>query len=321
MSNRNKYIFNTETLSYEIYRESTRDKVKSVAGVMLLGLALFLGYVFYYTKSLKTESLKTVLLEKRNRDLLSRIGLLDQKLDRQGDALSRLQMRDNNIYRPVFGMDEIPASVRNAGFGGIDRYASLAQYQNAGLLTSVAMKLDIIQKKTVIQSRSLDEVEFLSQRSGEMASCIPAVSPVELGPRIKLSSYFGVRMDPVHGGVASHKGIDLSGPTGEPIYASGDGVVASVRYLYYGYGNMVEIDHGFGYITRYAHLNKATVVEGQKIKRGQKIGEMGRSGKATGVHLHYEVLYKARSVNPQKYLTMDLKPGEYQAMVKAALKK
>ncbi|MCF0167575.1 MAG: M23 family peptidase, partial [Bacteroidales bacterium] len=168
MSNRNKYIFNTETLSYEIYRESTRDKVKSVAGVMLLGLALFLGYVFYYTKSLKTESLKTVLLEKRNRDLLSRIGLLDQKLDRQGDALSRLQMRDNNIYRPVFGMDEIPASVRNAGFGGIDRYASLAQYQNAGLLTSVAMKLDIIQKKTVIQSRSLDEVEFLSQRSGEM---------------------------------------------------------------------------------------------------------------------------------------------------------
>ena len=103
--------------------------------------------------------------------------------------------------------------------------------------------------------------------------------------------------------------------TGNPVFATGDGVVESVQFDFFGYGNCVDIDHGFGYKTRYAHLDRMTVIEGMKVKRGDKIGDSGQSGRASGPHLHYEVFYKGERVNPMNYFDLSMSKQEYMAMV------
>jgi murein DD-endopeptidase MepM/ murein hydrolase activator NlpD len=114
-----------------------------------------------------------------------------------------------------------------------------------------------------------------------------------------------------------HKGVDISGKTGEPIYATGDGLVVEVCYKFFGYGNQVIVDHGFGYKTRYAHLHQATVKPGQRVRRGEQVGKMGTTGRSKGVHLHYEVIYKGKAVNPCNYFDHEISPEEYQSMILA----
>ena len=120
-----------------------------------------------------------------------------------------------------------------------------------------------------------------------------------------------MRTDPVFGGDRMHTGVDFSTKRGTPIYATGDGVVYDVDRNAWGYGTMVTIDHGFGYMTRYAHLQKALVRRGQQVKRGQCIGLIGNTGKTTGVHLHYEVLKNNVQIDPINFFYHDLTPEQY----------
>ena len=227
-----------------------------------------------------------------------------------------MQMRDDDIYRSIFGMHEIPAEVRNAGFGGVNRYEHLEVVDNDGLLINTVVRLDVLTKKTFVQSKSFDEVEQLSKRAGDMASCIPAIPPVVPDKKIyRLSSRFGYRSDPFSGKTKRHSGVDFALKPGNPIYATGDGVVEKVSFEFFGYGNSVVINHGFGYKTRYAHLKSIGVVEGMKVKRGECIGESGNSGRSSGPHLHYEVIYKDKHVNPSNYYDLTITPEEYATMV------
>ena len=114
-----------------------------------------------------------------------------------------------------------------------------------------------------------------------------------------------------------HKGVDFAMKPGNPVYSTGDGVVESVSFEFFGYGNSVLIDHGFGYKTRYAHLKSIGVVEGMKVKRGECIGQTGNSGKSSGPHLHYEVIHKDRPVNPYYFYDLDMTPEEYATMVQS----
>ena len=241
---------------------------------------------------------------------------MNRQLDGYEDALSSLQMRDDDIYRSIFGMHEIPSEVRNAGFGGVNRYSHLEGVDQNGLLRSTAERVDVLSKMSYVQSKSFDEVAQLSRRAGDMASCIPAIPPINPDPSIyRLSSGFGYRIDPVYGRSARHTGVDFAMKPGNPIYSTGDGVVESVKFEFFGYGNHVVIDHGFGYKTRYAHLKNIGVVEGMKVKRGECIGESGNSGKSTGPHLHYEVIYKGNPVNPSNYYDLSITTEEYATMV------
>ena len=103
---------------------------------------------------------------------------------------------------------------------------------------------------------------------------------------------------------------------GNPVYATGDGVVEAVDFDFFGYGNCITIDHGYGYETKYAHLNSIGVTEGMKVRRGDLIGRSGKSGRASGPHLHYEVIYKDNKVNPMNYLDLSMSKEEYSAMVR-----
>jgi murein DD-endopeptidase MepM/ murein hydrolase activator NlpD len=201
----------------------------------------------------------------------------------------------------------------------VNRYERYDLMNADGLLKNTAIRLDVLTKKTYVQSRSFDEVAQLSKRAGDMASCIPAIPPINPDKRkYRLSSPFGYRSDPFSGRSTLHRGVDFSLKPGNPIYATGDGVVESVSFEFFGYGNSVVIDHGFGYKTRYAHMKSISVAEGMPVKRGECLGQSGNSGKSSGPHLHYEVLYKGRPVNPYNFYDLDMTPEEYATMVQGA---
>ena len=150
-----------------------------------------------------------------------------------------------------------------------------------------------------------------------MVSCIPAIPPINPNPsKYRLTSPFGYRSDPISGITTMHAGLDFAMPPGNPVYATGDGVVEMVAFEFYGYGNCVIVNHGFGYKTRYAHMKDISVVEGLKVKRGDYLGESGKSGKVTGPHLHYEVIYMGSPVNPMNYMDLDMSPKDFADMVR-----
>lgn len=316
MVNTRKYVLNPKTLAYEVKKQSRKLRIVRSVTLLLVSMGLAVLYFWIYTSVLGFELPKTLMLKKKNAEWRSRMEVLNIQLDRYDEALVALQMRDDDIYRSIFGMHEIPAEVRNAGFGGVNRYEYLETVDQSGYLKNTVMRLDVLTKKSYVQSKSFDEVAQLSKRAGDMASCIPAIPPVVPDRKIyRLSSSFGFRKDPFTGRSKKHSGVDFALKPGNPIYASGDGVVESVRFEFFGYGNSVLINHGFGYKTRYAHLKSICVSEGMKIKRGECIGESGNSGRSSGPHLHYEVIYKDKHVNPANYFDLSITPEEYGTMV------
>ena len=310
MSKTRRYIFNPLTLSYEMKQDSRLPGLRKT--LIFLG-AVLAGTVLLVTihVMLGFDLPKTMILRKKNARLTSRITLLNRQLNRHAEALNDLQVRDDGIYRSIFGMHAIPSEVRNAGFSGINRYS---EYE--GTLKDAAQKIDVLLKKTYIQSKSFDEVSLLSRRAGEMAACIPAIPPmVPDKSKYSLSSGFGWRFHPIYHTEKMHTGVDLVMDEGTPIYATGDGVVCVVKSEATGYGRQIVIDHGFGYKSRYAHMLELHLPVGVPVKRGQRIGLSGNSGSSTGAHLHYEVLYRNAHVNPANYYDLSITPEEYATMI------
>lgn len=315
MSRKKRYEFNSETLAYEVHRTPFKKRFSKGMVMFLVSLVASVGYYFIYTQVLHWETPKTILLKQKYISLNSKYELLERKFEQNDKLLEELQIRDNNIYRPIFGMDELSQDVRNAGFGGVNRYAHLESVSNSRLLLDAVKRMDVIYKKAFVQSRSYDEVSILAKRAGDMALCVPAIPPVELD-NVRYSSSFGYRIDPFYGTARMHQGIDLSGNKGEPIYVTGNGKVVEVKNGFFGYGKEIVVDHGFGYKTRYAHLQEFKVKEGDLVNRGDMIATMGNTGKSKGPHLHYEVIYRDRRVNPLNYYNQDLRGEEFMAMVK-----
>ena len=310
-----KYIFNQQTQSYEIDRRSVRAAFYKTGGILLGGLALFLLYFFVFTRTLGLDTPKTLLLERQNRILTEQLALLDGRIDADDQQLQELALRDNLVYRPVFGMEEVPAARREAGLGGEDRYAAFLGLAHQDLMAASAARVDGLMRKAYVQSVSFDEVKVYSSRAGDMASCIPSIYPVN--PKtVQMTSPFGARYHPIRQAIVVHEGVDLAGPAGQSVYATGDGVVESTEINFSGYGNVIVIDHGFGYKTRYAHLKEIKVTQGQVVIRGDRIGTLGSSGLSTGPHLHYEVIYRGTQINPWNFLNPDVTPEEYNKLVR-----
>ena len=283
----------------------------------IVGGMLFLFYMWFYVFVLGADLPKTAILKLQNAIWSTRIDQMSKQLDRYSELLSLMEMRDNRIYRSVYGLDEIPEAVRGSGLGGEHRYAAL----EGTALLDITRRLDVLEKRAYIQSKSFDDVAAVQQTAGDMALHIPAIPPMDTDPSTyRMSSPFGYRSDPLLGYTKRHTGMDFACPPGNPIYATGDGVVVLAKYDHSGYGRHVEIDHGFGYVTRYAHMSRLDVEDGQVVRRGDCIGLSGRSGRITGPHLHYEVIYRNNYVNPAWYMDLDMPSKDYMEMVRKPAK-
>ena len=281
-------------------------------GVLAGGALLFVLYMALSVWVFGMDLPKTAVLRRQNADWQSRLEQMGARLDRDEEVMSLLEVRDDRIYRSVYGEDEIPAAVRNAGIGGNNRYPALAALDRGHILRRTALRLDRLEKRAYVQSKSYDDIIALAQVAGDKAAHIPAIPPMSTAPgSFHLSSPFGYRSDPLLGYQKRHTGMDFACPPGNPIYATGDGAVVKVAHERKGYGNHVEIDHGFGYKTRYAHMSEIAVEQGQNVTRGDYLGLSGKSGRVTGPHLHYEILYRKDYVNPALYMDLDIAPKDY----------
>jgi murein DD-endopeptidase MepM/ murein hydrolase activator NlpD len=146
---------------------------------------------------------------------------------------------------------------------------------------------------------------------------LPTLAPVQQFEADKLVSGFGKRINPFHKGLYHHDGVDISLPTGTAVVATAPGtiVLSNLSSLVAGFGNYIEIDHGNGIVTRYAHLGELKAYYGQRVTRGQIIGTIGSSGGSIAPHLHYEVIKNGKNVNPVHYIISGLNSNQYQTLV------
>ena len=301
-----KFRFNPETLSYEKIERSPRRILillfSYLITVIVVGFAFMLTWLHFFPSSREKQLIdENKTLRNQYKSLNSRIGSLEKVVEDLSD-------RDNNIYRMVFESEPIPNSVRNGGFGGVNRYAEIESIPNMELVVKTNKRMDVLMKKIYIQSLSFDTIVDKAKNKQEMLQHIPGIQPLKT---YKYVSGFGTRMHPIYKTLRTHTGIDLVAPTGTKIYATGDGVVTSAKFER-GYGKAIVINHGYQYQSMYAHCSEILVHQGQKVKRGEVIGLVGDTGVSTGSHLHYEIIKGGQKVNPINYFLNDLSPSEFE---------
>jgi murein DD-endopeptidase MepM/ murein hydrolase activator NlpD len=308
-----KYYFNTHSLKYERVIIGWKKRLFRTVGflstaVVFASIIVFFAYNFF-------DSPKEKQLKRNLEETALQLEILKQRADQVESVLNDIQERDNTIYRVIFEADPIPTSVREAGYGGVDRYNSLRDYYNSEMLVDVTQRLDKLSKQLYIQSKSFDEVFNLAKNKSTMLAAIPAIQPINNKNLKHVASGYGWRMHPVYKTEKMHTGMDFTAPIGTEIRATGNGTVVKVERFGKGYGNNVIISHGYGYETVYAHMSKFAVRHGQKVVRGDLLGYVGSSGTSTGPHLHYEVRKNGNPVNPANFYYNDLTPEEYEKMM------
>jgi murein DD-endopeptidase MepM/ murein hydrolase activator NlpD len=242
--------------------------------------------------------------------------LLGKRLEENSSILAQLQERDNNIYRSYFEANPITEEQRKAGFGGVNRYKNLEGFDNSDLIKELTKEIDVLSKQMVVQSKSLDEIVALAKDKEEMLASIPAIVPIKKDDFYVASGY-KMRMHPILKINKFHKGMDFTAPTGTPIYATGNGKIHRAQRSTT-FGNVVYIDHGYGYKTIYAHMSKMKVKRGEKVKRGDLIGYVGNTGLSVSSHLHYEVHKNDVALNPISFYYGNLSLDEFAALQKAS---
>lgn len=311
-----KYVFNPDTLLYEETEEPKYLKhIRIVVATLVAAGCVFL-YFWLYTSVFHWDLPRTAMLKRRAAAWEAKMEVLESRLNLYERTLTGIEQRDDEVYRSIYGLGAIPDEVKNAGLGGINRYAEIDRLGAGSSLGLSVHWLDNLTKRAYIQGTALDEVGQIAREAGDMLSCVPSVPPLLPDhSKVHLSSGFGYRTDPVFGGGEAHGGQDMATATGTPVYATGDGTVVKASFQFNGYGNEIVIDHGYGYQTRYAHLSVIIVSEGMHVKRGEQIGNVGSTGKSTGPHLHYEVVYRGNRVNPMNFMDFNMPLDEYRSMI------
>ena len=312
------YYYDTESCKYIRVKTSTGDIILNALGIISLTMALAVGILLLYSSYFETP--KEVILKNEVKEMEFYFEDLQKKVNDLDKIIAQMAQRDDNIYRVVLGSEPIDKSIREAGIGGMDRYEDIKNkdIDHEEIIVRLNESLDKLRRKVYIESKSHDEVLGLADSKEKLFAAIPAIQPVPKTATVVLASGFGIRIHPIYKVRKMHTGIDFAAPIGTPIYASADGLVANVDISFTGYGKKIEIDHGFGYRTRYAHMHAFAVRNGQHVKRGQLIGYVGDTGLSTAPHLHYEVFINGAYVNPIHYFFNDLNAAEYAKIIELA---
>lgn len=279
---------------------------KILLGFILVSFANVLFSFFFLTP-------KMYSIHRENRDMVIKYRILQDRIRTAQQQVEEIRHRDRNVYRSLFSSDTITLQGIYQEYPS-EKYASMRGDEYEQLMIPTWKQLDQLARSLYATSLSLDELQQLSTDKEQMTTAIPAIWPMD---RSALKSHIGAfnprRYHPILHRIQPHNGVDLPCARGTLIYATGDAVVDKAYPQGYngGFGRQVILDHGFGYKTRYAHLDKVLVERGDTIRRGQVIGHAGNTGRSTSTHLHYEVLYKGRPVNPINYFNKDLTEAEY----------
>jgi murein DD-endopeptidase MepM/ murein hydrolase activator NlpD len=315
MSQKVFYRYNPSTEKFERVYPSKRERMYVFVRQFIVGVivALILCVIAYNIIDTPREK----ELRKANERLASQVDVLNRRIDEATVVMEDLAARDNNFYRVMLQAEPMTAARRYAGLERQRAYDALDSMPDAELLRNVNNKLDMLERLIYSQIKSYDYLRDQAAMLDQRVAHIPAIQPVSEKHLRVMASGYGYRVDPVYGTTKFHEGMDFSAPQGTPVYATGDGTVIHSSWES-AYGNLIEINHGYNYVTRYAHLSEILVRNGQTVKRGDLIGKVGNTGKSTGPHLHYEVRLRGEPQNPVNYYFFDLTPAQYDEMIRLA---
>ena len=313
-----KYYFDSDNLEFVPIKNTLGNRMYRLSLFLISSVIFgaFITVILFNTAFVNTP--KEIVQEREIDNYELQLKVLNKKLEQVESTLANIEKRDNNLYRAYFEASPIPEDQRKAGFGGINRYDYLEGFESSDLIVNTTERLDILTKELVIQSKSLDEIELLAKNKESLLSSIPSIQPVKSSDLRRMASGYGYRIDPFTKARRMHFGMDFSAKRGTRIYATGDGTVSRADSRAAGFGKHVRIDHGFGYVTIYAHMDRYLVVKGDKIKRGDLIGYVGSSGRSVAPHLHYEIVKDGVKINPINFYSGSLSPAEFEELVKVA---
>ncbi|MBO7523125.1 MAG: M23 family metallopeptidase, partial [Bacteroidales bacterium] len=253
-------------------------------------------------KSMKNE-LKQLALQNE---------LIKNEMTDMEETLDQLQKTDEELYMSIFESKPVSDLYKK---GGIKRYRELDGYSNAYITEQTSQRLDMIREKIYMQAKSYDDLVENIEDKDDMLQSIPVIMPINNDNLKRTASGYGMKMHPIYKIVMFHNGMDFTAPIGTEVFATGKGVVTSVVKSQKNLGNYVTIDHGYGYTSTYAHLDKINVKKGQRVNRGDVIGLVGNSGLSVAPHLHYEIKYKDKYVDPANFFFSDLSLEEYEKLI------
>lgn len=308
------YTYNPATDNFERFYPSIKDRIFSLSRLFILSLisGAFLFVIVYYGFADRNEE----ELRAENSRLRTQYSVLERRLDQSLKVMDQIRNRDDNFYRVMMQMDPMSVSQRYAGYDYTKSYKSLREMSDVNLIDRLTQQVNLLDRQLYSQSTSFDQLRETALGQKDKMEHVPGVIPLHIKD-YTMSSGYGMRRDPVYGARKFHAGLDFAATTGTPVYATADGIV-EVAERKGGYGNCIDIAHGYNYLTRYAHLSEILVKKGDNVRRGEMIGKVGSTGKSTGPHLHYEVRFKDEPQNPVNYYFLDLTPEEYAEMIQLA---
>lgn len=314
---RAKYHYNPSTLRFEKIERSWKSIALIGLGFLCGGVALVAVGVLISLYSF--DSPKDKFLKNEIAQLELEYDLMYSELDTLSYILEQLQKRDNSIYRVIFEADPVDENFRRAGIGGTERFRRLRNMDNGAIVSRNLGRIEELKRQLVTQSRSYDELVDMIHNKEDLLVHIPAIQPVSNKDLTRIASGFGMRIHPIYKTRKMHEGLDFTAPRGTEIFATGDGVITKAGRSA-GYGKMVEIAHGYGYRSRYAHMQNVDCRIGQRVKRGERIGFVGSTGLSTAPHLHYEIIKDGRKIDPINFFFNDLTDEEYATVIELANK-
>ena len=282
---------------------------KLLVGFIAISLVNLIISYFIYTP-------KIYSIDSENRELVIKYNILPDRIRSLESRIDDIHYRDISVYRSLFSVDTLAIEGIYTPYAD-SKYAALQGDEYTTLMTDSWKSIDNLARKAYATSLSLDQLQILAKNKERMSFAIPAIWPID---RTQLDWFysFGMRArHPIYKTRKMHKGVDMSCKRGVPVYATGDAIVQMTDegQRRRGYGRQILLNHEFGYKTRYAHLHKIFVKEGDRVTRGQLIGEVGSTGGSTGPHLHYEVIYMGRHVNPVNYFNRNMSSDEYKQLM------
>ena len=311
-----RFRYNPTTCRYEPFY--VKGKVLRNRLLLFMSLSFFLALGSYLYLLRYVPSLDEIFLTEENQTLKIEWDILHDQIQDANKKLLRLIEKGDHNYRVILDSEPLAASIREAGIGGSEKI-NTAQLQEYPLILKEYRLFEKLKHQLEVELQSYDEIAKMLENKSLMWAARPAIQPISNKTLTHLHATFGERRHPVLGYVRDHKGLDFTADVGTPVYATGDGVVKSA-YFSDSFGNVIFIDHNFGYETRYAHLSKFNVRRGERIKRGDIIGFVGNTGLSRGPHLHYEVLYNGLQINPINFFQRDLSNKEYEKLVEEGSK-
>jgi len=313
MQNR-KYFLDLNDLQYKQIRLPWKKKLFRLFLWFAGTIAITVVYGMIFENIFGSP--KEKMLNQQIENLVLQYKLTGMELDKSYEALNGLKMSDEIRYRPILEMDSIPQSVRNPGFGGVERFRNLNGYIHSDIMKSARVRIEEMKNMAVVQSESFVTIGDRSLEWKYEIDHSPAISPVD--PVWPIGDVFRFRdKHPVLGIGKMHLGVDFMTPYGTKVYATGDGKVIRAGWNSSGFGNLVVIDHGNGLQSYYGHLSAIKVSEGMNIKRGDNLGLSGSTGLSSGPHLHYQINKLGSAVNAIYYFNDDLTEDQFREMIQA----